>query len=235
MSGGSWKVAYADFVTAMMAFFLLMWILNMTPPETKKELAPMFQADYNIADGSTTPVQGSAATPAPSLTTGGTKGEDNKAFQAISYELQRSLNLNQDTRAIAENGITNSEVGVLLRVSGDVLFEPNSVLFTPAGVKVLNEVSNIMKTRKIFVVIRGHADSSETGGQYFPSNWELSSARSTVAVRYLIDKGVNPAAIRSVAYGASRPIAQGEDSPAKNRRVEFFFHQPDKMSTVLGY
>lgn len=237
MAGGSWKVAYADFVTAMMAFFLLMWILNMTPPETKKALAPMFQSDYDVTEsiGTTTPVIGSDATPSSDFKAGGTKDEDTKSFQAISNELQRSLMLSPDTRTLANNGISNSEVGVLLRVSGDMLFAPNSVMFTPTGIKVLDEVARIMKTRKIFVVVRGHADSSETGAPYFPSRWELSSARSTVAVRYLIDHGVNPAAIRSVAYGDTRPLVQGPDPEGKNRRVEFFFHQPDKMSTVLGY
>ena len=235
MSGGSWKVAYADFVTAMMAFFLLMWILNMVPPETKKAMAPMFQEDYNISEssGSTTPVQGSDSSPAETFTSGGTKGEDTKTFQAISMELQRALVVSPDTKTIADNGITNSEVGVLLRVSGDIFFAPNSVVFTPTGLKVLEEVSKIMKTRKIFVVVRGHADFSENGAPYFPSKWELSSARSTVAVRYLIEHGVNPAAVRSVAYGDTRPLIKTPDD--KNRRVEFYFHQPDKMSTVLGY
>ena len=55
MAGGSWKVAYADFVTAMMAFFLLMWILNMAPKETLNGLADFFQADAQGMSNTTSP------------------------------------------------------------------------------------------------------------------------------------------------------------------------------------
>ena len=54
--GGAWKVAYADFVTAMMAFFLLMWILNMVPPETKAGLAAYFHGERNFDSSATSPV-----------------------------------------------------------------------------------------------------------------------------------------------------------------------------------
>ena len=56
MGGGAWKVAYADFVTAMMAFFLLLWVLSMVPPETRAGLAAYFSGDRNFDSSSTSPV-----------------------------------------------------------------------------------------------------------------------------------------------------------------------------------
>ena len=56
MGGGAWKVAYADFVTAMMAFFLLLWILSMVPPDTKAGLAAYFSGERNFDSSSTSPI-----------------------------------------------------------------------------------------------------------------------------------------------------------------------------------
>ena len=238
MGGGSWKVAYADFVTAMMAFFLLMWILNMTPPETKQVLSQYFTADYKITDSETNspPVPGVGVAAVSSMKTAGNK-EDAQTFEAISIELQRALLLSEDTQPVASNGISKSDMGVLLRVAGDVMFNPNSVVFTPGGVKILDEVVNIMRNRQVFVVVRGHADSTETGLPYFPSRWELSAARSTVAVRYMVERGVDPAHVRSVAYADTAPLVPSniDNSSGKNRRIEFYFHKPDDLSLTLGY
>ncbi|SHN49935.1 OmpA/MotB family protein [Desulfovibrio litoralis] len=239
MGGGSWKVAYADFVTAMMAFFLLMWILNMVPPETKQILAQYFTADYKLSDEQgRAPMPGEGVSPISSLTIGGDKA-DAENLQAISNELQKSLLLAEEADAQKSVGLTRSDAGVLLRVAGDVMFKPNSVVFSQAGMQVLDEVAKILKNRNIYVVVRGHADSSETGLPYFPSRWELSAARATVAVRYLVDKGVDPSRVRSVAYADTVPLVPsfGPNDPAsaKNRRVEFYFHKPDSLSLTLGY
>ena len=238
MSGGSWKVAYADFVTAMMAFFLLMWILNMTPPETKQILAQYFTADYKITDSDSTtiPVPGIGQSTVSSTVAGGDK-EVKELLDAISNELKRSLLLAEDTQSEKSVGVGKTDIGVLLRVSGDVMFNQNSVVFTANGVRILDEVCSILKARTIFVVVRGHADSAETGAPYFPSKWELSAARSTVAVRYMVEKGIDPERIRSVAYADTAPLVPSniDASGAKNRRIEFYFHKPDNLSLTLGY
>lgn len=238
MAGGSWKVAYADFVTAMMAFFLLMWVLNMTPPETKQILAHYFTADYKIteSDKNQPPVPGVGQAAVSSMQIRGNK-EDAQTFEAISIELQKALLLSENTQPVAAAGITKSDMGVLLRVAGDVMFNPNSVVFTAGGVKVLDEIVNIMKSHQVFVVVRGHADSTETGLPYFPSRWELSAARSTVAVRYLVERGVDPSRVRSVAYADTAPLVPSNigNASGKNRRIEFFFHKPDELSLTLGY
>lgn len=101
----------------------------------------------------------------------------------------------------------------------------------------MQEVVDVMHKYKVYVVVRGHADSTETGEPYFPSKWELSAARANAAVRFLVDKGISPKLIRSVAYADTRPRvpATVPDSAAQNSRVEFNFHRPEVMSTIVGY
>lgn len=238
MSGGSWKVAYSDFMTAMMAFFLLMWVLNMTPPETKDALAGYFMADSAFDAGSSSM---SANNPMiQQVTRLDTRdrqlSEVEKSHYAIAQEIKEFLLA--DAIPSAASGISATEVGVLLHVTNDALFEANSFDLTPQGKRVLDEVIKVMGKYKVYLIVRGHAAKGETGEPYFPSAWELSSARATAAVRYLMEHGnINPSYVRAVAYADTQPLVPDTDpeSNARNRRVEFYFHRPEVTSAAVNY
>jgi chemotaxis protein MotB len=237
MAGGSWKVAYADFVTAMMAFFLLMWILNTAKPETLQGLAGYFTegAQYQ-----------SSAMPAPGannpliqyvdkLDTRAPLNEAEESQLAIARSLKNFLL--KDALPSDASGITSDNVGVLLHISSNLMFKPGGTEFSPGGERALEEVANIMAKYKVYLLVRGHADSSEQGKSAYPSLWDLSSARANAAVRQLAKMGVSPKLMRSVAYADTRPQAPAtiSNAPALNSRVEFFFHRQEVMSTVVGY
>lgn len=127
-------------------------------------------------------------------------------------------------------------MGVQLRVNSDVMFKPGSIEFLPEGEKVLQSVLKVMNDYNLYLVVRGHADSTEARPPY-PSAWELSGARSAAVLHYLAEHGVKPTRLRGVAYGDTRPLKPGidEQSRAVNRRVEFFFHRPEVMSYSVVY
>ncbi len=235
---GSWKVAYADFVTAMMAFFLLMWILNMAPKETKQGLAGYFALNSQFDSSATSPVANNPLIQKVTVldTREFKMSEIDKSNYAIINELKNFLLAD----AIPSNstGISSTSVGVLLHVTGDAMFSPNSVNISPEGAKILDEVATILKKYKVYLVVRGHSAAGETGAPDYPSKWELSSARATAAMRYLIDRGgIDPTLVRAVAYADTRPqVADTDpDAASKNRRVEFYFHRPEVTSAVVGY
>lgn len=238
MSGGSWKVAYADFMTAMMAFFLLMWILNMAPPETKEGLAGYFALDATMAShvasamANNTLVQRVDKLDAREFK----MNEVDKSNYAIAQTIKRFLLA--DAVPANSTGVSSDDTGVLLHVTGNALFQPNSVHFTPGGYKILDEVIDVMTKYKVYLVVRGHTSKDETGAPDYPSKWELSSARATAAIRYIVEHGrIDPSLVRSVAYADTRPQVPetDPDSAIKNRRVEFYFHRPEVMSNIVGY
>ena len=239
MAGGSWKVAYADFMTAMMAFFLLMWLLNITDKETKAGLASYFTPKASLETGNITPI-GLANNPlihyVDKLDTREFKMDE---IETSHYAIARALKefLMQDAVPSASSGITSDGLGVLLHITSDLMFKPGTVEFTDKGKDALNQVVGVMQKYKVYLVVRGHADSSETGAPNFPSKWELSAARANAAVRYLIEQGVDPAFVRSVAYADTRPQVPPTVAGAAelNSRVEFNFHRPEVMSTIVGY
>lgn len=236
MGGGAWKVAYADFVTAMMAFFLLLWVLSMVPPETRAGLAAYFSGDRNFDSSSTSPIsnnpfiQNTDKIDARDIKI----SEVEKSHYAIAQKIKQMLM--SDAIPQSASGISADDVGVQLRVNSDIMFKPGSVDLLPDGERVLAAVLDLMEEYNLYLVVRGHADSAETAPP-FTSAWELSGARAASMVNYLVQHGVKATRMRAVSYGDTRPLKPGIDdqSRAMNRRVEFFFHRPEVMSYSVVY
>ena len=233
---GAWKVAYADFVTAMMAFFLLMWILNMVPPETKAGLAAYFSGERNFDSSSTSPISNNPFVHnTDKIDTRDIKiNEMERSHYAIAQKLKQML-MAQDTPQSA-TGLSADDLGVQLRVNSDMLFKKGSPEWLPGGEKVFEDVLKILNEYNLYLAVRGHADSEEAMPPY-ASAWELSGARAAAVLHWLADHGIKPSRLRGVSYGDTRPLKPGmsESSRAANRRVEFLFHRPEVMSYSVVY
>ena len=236
--GGSWKVAYADFVTALMAFFLLMWIINMASDETKAVLSEFFTPEYwdNVSAGGQGSKSGNITGNTGQARDVETLTRTDRTYLAVAQKLRE--NLSAQHIPPEARGVTSEKDGILLHVNADAIFAPNSADLLPQGELVLDDVADMLDEYNLYLVVRGHADYHETGSAQYPSKWELSTARATACARYLVDvAGVKPSLIRAVGYGDIRPLVPGStpDEAAKNRRVEFFFHRPEVMGSEIGY
>lgn len=235
---GSWKVAYADFVTAMMAFFLLMWILNMVPPETKKGLAAYFSGEGTFESSTVSPVSNNPFIQSTDKIDARDMKitEIERSHYAIAKQLKQMLMA--DAIPQSATGISADDVGVLLRVNSATTFQPGSSQLTLEGQKILADVQAVLLKYNLYLVVRGHAETGElTAGSAFSSNWELSGARAAAAVRYLVEHGIKATRLRAVAYADTRPLepSNGAESGNRNRRVEFYFHRPEVMSYGVVY
>lgn len=233
----AWKVAYADFVTALMAFFLLMWVLNMTPPDTKQGLAEYFTEEATLQTSSTSPVSNNSLVNATDrLDLRNTPLSELQQSQlAIIQKLKNMIMADAVPRNAS--GVSSDDIGVQLRVNSDALFDPGSTDLTAQGRKVLDSVLAILREYNVYLVVRGHADAQESARTAYASPWELSAARAAAAVRYLADHGIAPTRLRAVAYADTRPVEPGtsEASLRRNRRVEFYFHRPEAATAAMEY
>lgn len=233
----AWKIAYADFVTAMMTFFLLMWILNMTPPETQAGLAAFFSGDRSFDSSSTAPVSNNPFIQnTDKIDTRDLKiSEVEKSHYAIAQKIKQMIMA--DAIPKSASGISADDVGIQLRVNSNVLFAAGSAELIPNAGIILSSVVDVLREYNLYLVVRGHADEEEVKPPY-PSSWELSGARSAAVLRYLVDAaGIRPTRLRGVAYAYTRPLRPGtsEESKQMNRRVEFYFHRPEVMSYSVVY
>ena len=165
------------------------------------------------------------------------KEEEITRLTRTQEELSKSL---QDE--IAKGNITIQQVRDRLTINmvDRVLFDSGQAQVKPAGVKVLKQVSDILKTvTDKQIRIEGHTDnvpiSSKLQG-HFKTNWELSTARATTVVRYLIDQGsVNRQHLSAVGYADTQPRASNdsEEGRSSNRRIEIVLY-PKDLKDIAG-
>ena len=229
--GGSWKVAYADFVTAMMAFFLLMWLIAALKPQQKESLAIVFKDSRHDSKGD---MKQAVSTFIPKDAKVGVADMDLSQPDRVKYEVAMMVKelLAQEKELQANSGLSSDNAGVLMQVNNSVMFASNSAVLKPGAAKILDGVTNILLAQKVSLVIRGHTDDTETGNGLYPSKWELSAARAAAALRYILAKGNGAIAatrLRAAGYADSRPLVPviNDENRAVNRRVEFYYHSPE--------
>jgi chemotaxis protein MotB len=232
--GGSWKVAYADFVTAMMAFFLLMWLLNMASPEKKVRLSDYFQ-HFSIFQGGGMPMVGMSgpsmvAPPTPSqpvgkpFLVGGVSKEDlrDKIKQAIEEKLKALKD--QVMVDVFQGGVRIQ----IVDTAGSSMFPSGVAVPNEKADAILKVLAENIKDTPYKIAVEGHTDSAPfRGGQI--TNWELSTARASAARRELEKDGIDPGRIaRVVGYADTEPLNKENPMDPKNRRISILLLYGDQ-------
>lgn len=153
-------------------------------------------------------------------------------LKATSVPTSEEAKLEEELRKkLADKDVMISRLKdqLTVTVASEILFPSGSAELSAEGVDVLKKVGSAINKSQDEIYVEGHTDSDPIAGvlvQYYPSNWELSTARAAVAVRTLEATGMVPAArLSAVGHGDSRPIAPNDtlEGKSKNRRVEIIF------------
>ena len=200
---GTWKMAYADFLTALMAFFLLMWLVAGVSPEDRTEIADWFHDRSPAAAGLAT----AAAQSGPS--------EADRVFSALSH--------NPDLAAAGTSLVLTKEAdGVridLVDTAERPLFDRADGRFTQAGHDLAQKTAIAITATDSSITLEGHTDAFPSLSPGY-SNWELSSDRANEARRVFEAAGIAPERIRGVTGLAdTRPLVPGQPHLPVNRRV----------------
>lgn len=222
--GGAWKVAYADFVTAMMALFLVLWLVSQ---------------DQKIKDA----VERAFRNPFASITKESTGIIPNKDYQAVSsrqgnfdsasvVELNMLRRLNDMLKTSLEAGENESQSikleltpeGLKINVfdrSRKPIFEPESTVFTEYGSWVFNTLAwEISRFSQFNIELEGHTEHGHQFSKPDYGAWELSADRGNAARRKLLSHGVKDDQIRKVAgYADTQPMPNVPPDDESNNRV----------------
>jgi len=220
----AWYVSFADMATLLMATFLM--LLSFASMDLKKfnRMLGSVQAAFGAQ------VRGPGVDPVP-LHGPGVLAGGAQPLAPPSKEQTMSIMqaLFQDLRESAE--VLQGEDGVTVRFEGKVLFQSGSADFKPETQRILDRVALLLRKYTFDLYILGHTDSVPIESPKYPSNWELSGARASAALRYLVVRGAAPQRLVAAGLADSRPIA-GNDTPegrTRNRRVEFVFKKPESL------
>jgi len=135
----------------------------------------------------------------------------------VERELEGTLSVHQEGE------------GVYLRIQSSALFGSGSAVVQDDSRWIVRELAEITREIEIRVIVSGHADNQPIRSSQFPSNWELSAARSAGVARFMVDGGHDPELIRVESFGEFRPVASNgtPGGRAQNRRVEIFYSRDD--------
>ncbi|MAY85309.1 MAG: chemotaxis protein MotB [Pseudooceanicola sp.] len=248
--GGAWKVAYADFVTAMMAFFLLMWLLNATTDKQRKGLADYFSPSipmHSVSSGSDGPFGGDSVFSQDSLLSDGTgatdahaterrqsagaTGVDSQAQQEAENEafkdIEEALNGKGGESLVTDEALKH----IVTRVTDEgLIIELFDIDGTPLFNEGTDQPSDLLRDLlRMIARVSANIDNGVAVAGHVRANaivqsknpvWELSSARAARAHGLLEAGGLRPERVRRVTGYADRKPAVSNTMAPRNNRIE---------------
>jgi chemotaxis protein MotB len=229
-----WLVSYADFITLLFAFFVVMYAIS-----------SVNEGKYKVFGASLIEAFGShgQATPQPMTPL----GENTVLLKSLverrnarlaeqvrkqQENMQRIAgNLNQVMAPLVSSGqvsVSQTSRGVVLEINASALFNQGEAEVQSASVKTLSEVAGILAPGDMDIEVEGYTDDVPIKTPRFPSNWELSSARASSVARLFIEHGVAAGHLTVVGAAANHPVAPNNtpEGRARNRRMTVTLMSP---------
>ena len=246
--GGAWKVAYADFVTAMMAFFLLMWLLGATTEKQRKGIADYFTPTLvkmrqesagangllggsSITDADNYPNRagqtGNKALTIPRDATGGPKEGAKKSAEQVKKmqeKLAAKLNASVQVAKLAKQvRMVETAEGIRIDLVDDAdfsMFQLGTTVLTPQASELLKVIAGTLGPEVGGLSIRGHTDAVPWKGGAGANNWSLSAGRAEATRQALMRDGIAEGRFRKIEGVADRePLVRDNPADPRNRRI----------------
>lgn len=246
--GGSWKIAYADFMTAMMAFFLVMWLLSNSTPQERQQIAEYFKAPVNVALSN-----GDKNSLSDSVIPGGgddmlkqdgeeLRYENNTGLQdldKLKEKIEELIDIDPRLNDFKSNLLlTIIDSGLLIQIIDSQerpMFKVGSKKPEEYMVHILHALVPILNTIPNRMTLTGHTDSLPyANGEVGYSNWELSADRSNASRQVLVNGGLHSDKILQV-IGVASNMSMGDsppDAPA-NRRITLLILTKSKEKAIF--
>jgi len=216
-----WLISYADFITLLFAFFVVMYAISAVNIGKYKVFSDALGNAFG-GQGSATPINTQVQNlpiPNPGL---------KRRTELLRKEKEHMTRLAQDLLStmapLVKEGkvrVTQNSRGVSVEINASVLFDPGEARLMPESVEALRAVASLLAADSHNVQVEGHTDNQPIANPRYPSNWELSSVRASSVVRLFIDAGVTPGRLTAVGFSSNQPVADNDSAQgrARNRRV----------------
>ncbi|MHB9102089.1 MAG: flagellar motor protein MotD [Sulfuricella sp.] len=250
-----WLVSYADFITLLFAFFVVMYSVSQVNEGKYRVMSDSLVNAFKNAPTATTPI-------APALRIdASTKGSPSaaqalalkqtifvrktdpiiEARQKLQTEKMKGIatDLLKAMEPLVKEGqvrVSQSVHGIAIEINASVLFASGQASLEPGSVKALRAVGRVLAQVPNDVQVEGFTDNTPINTAAFPSNWELSTARASSVVRLFAESGAPPERLVAVGYGEFRPVDTNStpEGRARNRRVTIMIlsEQQDKITDI---
>ncbi len=210
-----WLLTYADLITLLLAFFITMY--SMSRVDAKK-FGAVQMALSSVLHGGRSPWEGRV----PGMPTDEQRRSllNPNDLRLLQVKIGQSFQTQNDSTSITTD---IDQRGLVIHVRENTFFDTGKADLTPAAQSALAAIGAVIQGIDNYIRVEGHTDNIPIHNYEFPSNWELSTARATKVVRYLIDSYDFPAdKISASGYAEYRPLVPNDtpENRAKNRRVD---------------
>ena len=238
-----WLVSYADFITLLFAFFVVMYSISQVSESKYRVLSNTLTETFNKPQFKLNPIDGENASASPasvveldSLAIVNRDGHDTQPRASseggdtdASAELPPQLQQISEQMAGALSDLMRQQLVTLrgneqwleVALASSMLFSSGDATLSDKAEPVLSKIAAILRDQPNAIRVEGFTDNMPIATSRYPSNWELSAARAVSVVQFLSDEGVQPVRLMAVGYGEFHPVADNlsESGRQRNRRV----------------
>ena len=228
-----WLVSYADFITLLFAFFVVMYAISSVNEGKYKVLSDSLVNAFKNTTGASggqpmAVIQGAPILPPKPITKPDRAAESVKQdiarvaqrekMRDVAGEIMQAL---QPLVAQGKVRLLETSRGVTIEINDSILFSLGQARLQTASISALQAVATVLADSDFPITIEGHTDNVPIATAQFPSNWELSAMRATTVLRLFNDTGVGAERLTAIGYGDTRPVETNTtvEGRARNRRV----------------
>ena len=226
-----WMVSYADFVTLLFAFFVVMYAMSSVNEGKYRVLADTMTEAFKVAPKSPDPIQIGkenkvVSSSKPSIEAIKPVKILPKSQRTYKREMKQiAETVSKSVQPLIDKGlikVTQNKLWVEIEMNSKILFSSADSELEEEALPALKALAGVLKKLPNSIDVEGHTDNLPINNELFPSNWELSAARAASVVHLFTDYGVNPRRLSSIGYAEFRPIANNstEEGRVRNRRVK---------------
>lgn len=237
--GGQWKVAYADFVTAMMAFFLLLWLITMVEPEKRARVSNYFKrfsifekSSESLFDTSTrkdlTDVMNEKTVKPSERSMPGSLRKDKRLVGTEDFKEKLKRDIETRLADVKDQVLVETfEGGVRIQMmdkDGNPMFSLGSSQLTQNARRILKVITENIRENENPVAIEGHTDALTYPTNRY-TNWELSTERASAARREMEENGLpQERLVRVAGFAATDPLIKDNPYDPRNRRISVLLY-----------
>jgi chemotaxis protein MotB len=225
-----WLVSYADFITLLFAFFVVMYAISQVNEGKYRVLSDTLSSAFRNIPGQSGGAQVAINPNAPApyaipirKPSTALKTDEN---QRVKKERMRNMarEINEALAPLVKEGqvrITEGALGITVDINASVLFAPGDSRLDLAAIQALATVARILAPTDFPITVEGHTDNVPINTPQYPSNWELSGMRASSVVRLFVESGVDPRRLTATGYADHRPVDDNAtpEGRSRNRRV----------------
>ncbi len=244
-----WLVSYADFITLLFAFFVVMYAISSVNEGKYRVLSDSlvnaFKNATGVAGGQPMAIiQGAPILPPKPVTrperqadtaASGMRAEQREKMRNVAGDIMEAL---KPLVAQGKVRVLETSRGVTIEINDSILFALGQASLQPASISALRAVADVLADSDFPITIEGHTDNVPIATAQFPSNWELSAMRATTVLRLFNDAGVGAERLTAIGYGETRPVETNTtaEGRARNRRVSILIdsERPEEPTELIS-